>query len=161
MDIVGEGVDSNEIFYLDIRHTSVICYLPWWCIMTWEIEELYLMVTFIYHALEENILTSQPCGFSILGKRAIFVGCINPYTGWRIAIVAHEWYERFNSFMIDHVCDQVPMMVMCIIRSFHIAHTFDIVVCYMLITSCDIADIQVLKLFLSSEFDIKFKNKMK
>lgn len=63
--------------------------------------------------------------------------------------------------MIDHVCDQVPMMVMCIIRSFHIAHTFDIVVCYMLITSCDIADIQVLKLFLSSEFDIKFKNKMK
>ena len=63
-----EGVDYNEIFSPVVRHTSIRVLLALVAHQNLELEQLDVKTAFLHGEFEEDILMSQPEGFSIPGK---------------------------------------------------------------------------------------------
>ena len=95
-----EGIDFNEIFSPVVKMSSIRVILGLVAALDLECEQLDVKTTFLHGGLEEEIYMEKPKGFKIKGKEKLVCRLKKNLYGLKQA--PHQWYNKFDSFMLDH-----------------------------------------------------------
>ena len=151
-----EGIDYHEVFSLVVKHKIIRVLLAMVSALDLELEQLDVKTTFLHENLEEQIYMSQLEGFLDSGTKDH--DCqLKKKSLYRLKQSSRQWYKRFDAFMVSH--DFVHNQFDNCVQSGKLPNgSFIYLLLYvddMLIAVNDKAEIESLKILLSSEFEMK------
>ena len=94
------GVDYNDVFSPVVKHSSIRTFFGIVAMRDLELEQLDVKTAFLHGELEEEIYMDQPEGFIVPGKEDHVCKLKRSLYGLKQS--PHQWYKRFDSFMMSH-----------------------------------------------------------
>ena len=95
-----KGIDFEEIFSPVVKMSSIQVVLGLGASLNLDVEQLDVKIAFLYCDLEEEIYMEQLEGFKVKGKEDLVCQLKKSLHGVKQAL--HQWYKKFDSFMIKH-----------------------------------------------------------
>ena len=120
-----------------------------------ECEQLYVKIVFLHGELEEDIYREKPEGFKTKGKENLVCKLKKSFYGLKQA--PHQWYKRFDSFMLEHGFRRLEVDH-CVYIKMYDQERFIILLLYVddiLVVGHDKSMINKLKKDLGSQFAMK------
>ena len=149
------GVDFNDVFSPIVKHSSIRVLLALVAMYDLELEQLDVKTAFLHGELEEQINMEQPHGFEVDGKEDHV--CLLKKSLYGLKQSPRQWYKRFDSFMLGHGYTR-SMYDSCVYFRKLTDGSFIYLLLYvddMLIAAKNLSEIHILKMQLSSEFEMK------
>ncbi|KAH9762156.1 hypothetical protein KPL70_000706 [Citrus sinensis] len=94
------GVDFKEVFSPVVRHTSIRVLLALTAVKDMELDQLDVKTTFLHGRLNEDILMTQPEGYT--SPESADCVCLLNRSLYGLKQSPRQWYLRFNEFMVTH-----------------------------------------------------------
>ncbi|KAH9681558.1 CCHC-type domain-containing protein [Citrus sinensis] len=104
-----EGVDFNEIFSHDVKHSSIRILLAMVALLDLELEQMDVKTAFLHGNLEKQILMAQPEGFECKGKEDYV--CLLHKSLYGLMQSPQQWYKRFDDFMAQRAITEANTTV--------------------------------------------------
>ncbi|WJX13388.1 hypothetical protein P8452_03779 [Trifolium repens] len=95
-----EGIDFGEIFAPIVKMQSIRLVLGLAASLDLEVEQMDVKTAFLHGDLHEEIYMEQPDGFVEKGKEDYVCKLVKSLYGLKQA--PRQWYQKFNSVMIEH-----------------------------------------------------------
>ena len=95
-----QGISFTETFSLVVKMSSIRVILGLVVALNLEYEQLDVNTTFLQGDLGEEMYMQQPEGFKVKGKENLVCRLKKSLYGLKQA--PHQWYKKFDSFIIDH-----------------------------------------------------------
>ena len=95
-----EGIDYNEVFSPVDKHSSIRILLALVAQFDLELAQLDVKTVILHGDLEEKIYMSQPDSFKVTRKENW--ACKLKKSLYGLKQSPHQWYKRFDKFMIEH-----------------------------------------------------------
>ena len=151
------GVDFNEVFSPIAKHVSIQLLCTLVVLFDLELDQMDVVIAFLYGKLEEVIYMRQPKGYVVKGLEHWMCRLLKSIYGLKQA--PRQWYKRFDEFMIAQGFKR-SMYDPCVYKKRVSNSVFGwiILVLYvddMLIAARDKAEVAKLKEQLSSVFHMK------
>ena len=119
-----------------------------------ELEQLDVKTVFLHRELEEEIYMDQPEGFIVPGKENYVCKLKKSLYGLKQS--SHQWYKRFDSFMLSHGFKRSEYDSRVYIKNVDGSTIYLLLyVGDMLIAAKSRKEITTVKKLLSSDFDMK------
>ena len=150
-----KGVDFSEFFAPVVKMQSIRVVLGLAASLDLEVEQMDVKTAFLHGDLHEEIYMEQPDGFREKGKEDYVCKLTKSLYGLKQA--PRQWYQKFNSVMIEHGYKMTKADHCVFYRNFS-EGDFIILLLYvddMLIVGRDISRIKELKHTLSEYFAMK------
>ncbi|WJX83794.1 hypothetical protein P8452_66428 [Trifolium repens] len=150
-----EGIDFGEIFAPVVKMQSIRMVLGLPASLDLEVEQMDVKTAFLRGDLHEEIYMEQPDGFVEKGKEDYVCKLVKSLYGLKQA--PRQWYQKFNSVMIEHGYKMTKADHCVFFRNFS-EGDFIILLLYvddMLIVGKNISRIKELKNTLSESFAMK------
>ena len=139
---------------LVVKHNSIRTFFSIVAMHDLELEQLDMKTAFLHVELEEEIYMDQPEGFIVPGKENYVCKLKKSLYGLKQS--PHQWYKRFDSFMLSHGFKRSEYDCRVYIKIVDGSTIYLLLyVGDMLIVAKTLDEITMLKKLLSSEFDMK------
>ncbi|KAH9698871.1 Integrase catalytic domain-containing protein [Citrus sinensis] len=94
------GVDFKKVFSPVVRHTSIRVLLALTAVKDMELDQLDVKTTFLHGRLNEDILMTQPEGYT--SPESADCVCLLKRSLYGLKQSPRQWYLRFDEFMVTH-----------------------------------------------------------
>ena len=93
-------MDFKEVFSPVVRHTSIRVLLALSVVKDMELDQLDVKTTFLHGRLNEDILMTQPEGYT--SPESANCVCLLKRSLYGLKQSPRQWYLRFDEFMVTH-----------------------------------------------------------